>query len=311
MTTKKTSGEFGCAWCFTSFLIDENTQELKTPLVPTVRNFQYLVYGFEICPETGRPHFQGYVEFKKSIIRKDVQRLLGLQNVHFNPRNGEQMNAIQYCKKGEQSHEEWDKEKWDGPNFGLNAIVVEEGTPKEDNQGERRDMARIKDRIMSGVNIRTVVMENVANYQQLKYAEGLAKYIKPPKRDDIECFWFWGPTGTGKTRTVHELEDDLYGAQDDLKWWDGYFGQEAVIVDDFRGQCPLNYLLKVLDRYPMKTQVKSAMTNLEMKRIYITSCKPPEEVYKNCGENIDQLVRRFKEIRYFGPTKTEVLMSKL
>lgn len=35
-------------------------------------------------------------------------------------------------------------------------------------------------------------------------------------------------------------------------WFDGYCGQEVVVFDDFRPWwCRFDYLLRLLDRYPM------------------------------------------------------------
>lgn len=58
---------------------------------------------------------------------------------------------------------------------------------------------------------------------------------------DIErkVLWFYGGTGTGKTREAVRLCRELYPESWTMidvsrGWFDGYDGQEAVILDDLR-----------------------------------------------------------------------------
>ena len=64
------------------------------------KDVAYCVYQLEACPETGRPHFQGYIEFvgKKSFswIHENCE---GLETAHFETRRGNQSDARRYCMK--------------------------------------------------------------------------------------------------------------------------------------------------------------------------------------------------------------------
>lgn len=52
-----------------------------------------------------------------------------------------------------------------------------------------------------------------------------------PDRDSKkECHWLWGAPGLGKTKQVHQ-HTDIYQKLAN-KWWDGYTGQETVLIDD-------------------------------------------------------------------------------
>lgn len=43
--------------------------------------------------------------------------------------------------------------------------------------------------------------------------------------------WHWGSTGTGKTRGVRERFPEAY-LKSNTKWWDGYNGEDVVILDE-------------------------------------------------------------------------------
>ncbi len=56
------------------------------------------------------------------------------------------------------------------------------------------------------------------------------------------------------------------------------------------------YLLKLLDRYPFRVEVKGGFRQFRSDLIIITCPKPPEECYMEAGEDIDQLLRRIDTI---------------
>jgi len=60
----------------------------------------YVTVNAEVCPETKRPHYQGYAEFSTSIRRSQVHEILGnTLGGYANPRCGTQEQAIHYCRK--------------------------------------------------------------------------------------------------------------------------------------------------------------------------------------------------------------------
>lgn len=139
----------------------------------------------------------------------------------------------------------------------------------------------------------------------VKHHKGFEKLITEydlTERIAPTVIWIYGPTGTGKTRYVFDREDlnDLWLASVNLQWFDGYTGQQAVLIDDFRGNfCSFHSLLRYLDRYPMRVPVKGGFTVWKPTRIYITSSKHPSSIY-NVDEDVNQLLRRIDQIRYTG-----------
>lgn len=255
-------------YCFTSFL---------TELKPD--KCSYIIYGRETCPDTGRKHLQGYVEFKDKVSFKVAQKYIGDPVAHIEQRKGTNVQARDYCMK--------------------EGDYTEAGTMSK-GQGARTDLTAIKEAVLSGEKLIDIVEQKVENFQQLKYAENLVKYKRHQLREAPEVYWFVGDTGTGKSRTVWDLEGlDIFNIEPHMEWFDGYWGQDVALFDDFRGNIQFATFLKLIDRYPMNVKVKGGFTTWTPKRIYITSSRTPEQCYPGCGENIEQLTRRIKEVRYF------------
>lgn len=245
-------------------------------------DFTYMVVGEEVCPDTGRVHWQGYVEFAKQKRFNGIKTWLKQNDVHIEKRKGSAEQAANYCKK-------------DGK-------YREEGVMSK--QGKRTDLQIIREMVQGGACDADIVAE-VTSVQAVKAIDTVRqKMIKPRTKDEKPTvYWFWGATGTGKSRRVKDETNDDY---DDCNYANnfliGYTGNETVVFDDFRGQIPLYLLLKMLDYGRCTVNVKGGSCFFAAKTIYITSHGPPDYVYKNItSENIDQLTRRITEVICFDP----------
>lgn len=233
----------------------------------------YLIYGREIG-EKGTPHLQGFVTFKGAYKLTGLKKIMG-SRYHLEIAIAKEQ-AVNYCLK--------DKDY----------VIVDNRS-----QGKRTDLEAVAKCIKSH-GLQQAIEEHPVAY--IKYGTGMTKlacaetckprYFKP------EIKWIWGRTGVGKTRSVVETEPDLWISGKNLKWWEGYCGQEATLFDDFRKDfCTFHELLRILDRYPMRVEFKGGSVDLCSKRMYITSCYPPDRVYDNrCEEDINQLLRRIDSI---------------
>lgn len=237
---------------------------------------RYLVVGEEVCPSTGKIHFQGYVEFWRAFDFGVVKRLLSKES-HLEERKGTALEASEYCKKDNK--------------------FKEYGTLSR--QGHRSDLDRVICNVEEGLPMREIAYNNPAEY--IKYHKGIEKYknlLIKPRNWVTEVIVLWGKTGTGKSRKAREITQDYWvWTPQRGSWFDGYEGHEHVIMEEFRGQLPLGMLLSLTDRYECPVQVKGGMVEFCPKRIVITSPKHPRDWYEDCAtDKIDQLLRRVTNV---------------
>lgn len=256
------------------------------------KHLTYLVYGREVG-ENGTPHLQGYCE---TVNRAEITwwKRKVHATAHFEPRRGTLEQAVTYCKKDGNVHEQGEAKP-------------DRGTGK----GKRNDLELVKKIIMTEHGSMIDIINQCTSYQALRGAEIMLKY-RPLQRGYKPriVHWYYGPTGLGKTRAAYEEatagEGGLWiSGRRPGEFMDGYVGQKNIIFDDFRPrQIPFEWLLRLLDGYPMYVEVKGGSLEWDADEIWITTTKSPVDLYTYEGktnENIGQLERRIYHIRTYEP----------
>ncbi len=268
------------SYCFTLFDAVEHPWED----IFTADGIKYLIVGDEICPDTGRRHWQGYVEFTNGRSLASAKNVLQAPAIHLESRRGTAQEASDYCTKDKR--------------------FLKFGTISA--QGKRTDIDDIRTVARETGSMRAIC-ERATSYQAIKCGEMFIRHLGPKRKTPPHVDWYCGPTGTDKTRTaIAEAGDqDYWMSNGSLRWFDGYDGQLFVIFDDFRAESSVPYqrVLKLLDRYPVRVEVKGSSVELLATRIIVTSTFSPDTVYDGklpLGESIDQLKRRIHNVRHFG-----------
>nr|ADY17984.1 replication associated protein [Dragonfly associated cyclovirus 1] len=245
---------------------------------------KYGIIGKEKCPTTQTPHIQGFCNLSKPMRFNNIKKHLH-NSIHIEKANGsDEQNKIYCSKSGE---------------------FFEKGHP--DKQGKRNDLDAVVLTIQNGTN----TISNVAKLHPIsfiKYHKGIKEYINHvnpirPRHYKSEVYYYWGPPGTGKSKTALEKAttynpDSIYYKPRGL-WWDGYQQQTSVIIDDFYGWIKYDELLKICDRYPYKVQIKGGFEEFTSKYIFITSNVDTCDLYKFRNYNTDAIERRITEKIHF------------
>jgi hypothetical protein len=117
-----------------------------------------------------------------------------------------------------------------------------------------------------------------------------------------------GDSGTGKSRAVYDEfgYDGVYSASlpgrvGGEAWFDDYAGERCVLLDDFTGkEYSFSFLLRLLDRYPLRVPVKGSFVNFNSEVIIITTNVNIEDWYPEVSaEQRRALRRRISSVRQF------------
>lgn len=284
----KSSGHFReRSWCFTSFLEDEPFFNERC---------KYLLYAPEVCPDTGRKHWQGYAYFYDKISMKLAQKLLKCPKVHFEKADGDSEDNKSYIIG---PYEKDGKIKPYNPDH-----VICGSEPK---QGKRTDLDELKQKILNGVKVDDIAMQHPIMYHQygrtLEKLEDVAMR-KVWRKEQTKGIWYYGSTGVGKSHKAFEnySPETHYTLINDKGWWDGYAQQEIVVINDFRGWIPYDEMLQLVDKWHHKVRRRGREPiPFTSKKVIITSSLSPEDVYCNRHEkdSLEQLYRRFEIIELF------------
>lgn len=282
------------AWVFT--LNNYTPEEVKD--IQKGKWWKYMIFGYEIGPETGTPHLQGYLLLKNR-QRLDTARMLIPRGAWF-ARNGTHQEARDYCIYGDYDEAKAESRK----PIVLNKIWT---GGKEPASGERNDLDQVRAQALDE-GMRGVV--TTRNFQQIRVAEKWLSYCEPKRNFRPNVVWIYGPTGIGKSDLAHKMAEELSGddvhvKNDADKWWDGYDAHETVIMDDFRDSWwPLTETLSLLDKFAKPVPNKGGFRQMRSKNMIITCPFHPSQMYLGTGEEMMQLVRRTTTIIRF-PEMTE------
>lgn len=260
------------AWAITAF----NGEPEFLPI-----HMKYLIYGEETCPDTGKTHWQTYVYFFNAKTFTAVQKIFSGNHIEQAIRSPEENMA--YCAKDLKFKE-----------FG-----------ERPSQGKRSDLQDLAKRVINGDSVDSIAIDDPMAFHQygrtLERIETIALRTKY-RTEYTEGIWYWGETGVGKSHKAFEGFDPKthYLYRKDNGWWDGYKGQETVIINEFRGAIAYEDMLELVDKWPyyVNSRGREGIPFIS-KRVIVTSSLPPEEVYKkrNKQDSLHQLLRRFKVIK--------------
>lgn len=246
----------------------------------------YIVRGQEKCPETGRIHWQMYIHVPNPRTLRALVKDLKPRHVEI-ARGCAQQND-DYCTKD-------DCEIWRHGRM-----------PKP---GERLDLKLIQNMVKEGKPEIQIADTDFPRWCQYgRRFEAYRALVRPVSRDwQPEVYILYGEPGSGKTRFVHEnhLDVDSVSLSGNASepFVLGYRGGPVVLFDDFEPkQVDLRWMLRALDRYPMKVNIKGGEMEWLPRYIYLTTNLDPFSWW----DGNPAFRRRVTEFRRFVKNDTEV-----
>lgn len=250
----------------------------------------FLCIGFEYA-DTGTPHYQGYFRTKLNVSKKWLEQRV-TNKWHLEKSIADEEHNVAYCTKASQAP----------------PLIYE-----TEDQGTRNDLYAVYDMIKSGYNIQDIMDYDFAlwarNHRAISTAVDLRLQARSREDPPPTVYWLYGPPGTGKTRYVYDKYnwEDIY-CVDNSNDWAGYTQQSIIILDEFHeGMITYRKLLRLLDRYPVRLNVKGSSVNLRSPIIYVTCEYHPLAAFSELPptDNINALIRRITEIIPFKDSDQE------
>lgn len=278
-------------WVFTLHFggVGQITCEDAGVLIQNLEKYcSYLVVGKETAPTTGQQHMQGYCELLKPRRRTELVKVI---QCFWDIAKGTTAQNFDYCSKG--------------------GDFYEVGEAKEQDPGKREqdrwELARTQAENGERVTDSQIV---ICHYQSIR---ALMRDHAPMPADapDVTGEWFYGIAGAGKSRKARTENPGAYLKMCN-KWWDGYDGQTAVIIDDFdASHAVLGHHLKIwADRYAFRAEIKGTAACIRPLKIIVTSQYSIDEIWSDT-ETREALHRRFKSTRIGPPSDAPKMIKDL
>ena len=269
-------------WVFTI----NNPTPLDDPFLWEVHHADIVAYAkwqYEIGAN-GTRHIQGHVVLQ-SRKRLNGVRLLN-DRAHWEVRRGSFEQADAYCSKTESREH--------GP-FAVDEILDIVGGPHSfgvapaEGRGDRNDLLGVKRVIDEGGNLLDCFEADFAS--TVRHHRGFMLYKRLRVGSNrtwlTTCTVYFGESGAGKSKRALEEGGPkafwLPRPEGDRPWWDGYDGQEVIVIDDFYGWLKRDFLYRLIDRYPLNLEVKGGSVPMQAKHVIFTSNKHPKEWYPRVG----------------------------
>lgn len=238
-------------------------------------SFKPLLY-WAMCDEAGNTHHTHiYAVFSSAVRFSTLKNKFPEAHLEIAKGSSEQNRDYitktgKYSSKGETS---------------IPGTFEEYGELPIERPGARNDLADLYDLIKSGASNFQIIEESPEYLMHIDRIERARQIIKAEEFKDtfrqISTIYMFGPTQTGKTRSVMERHgySNVYRVTNYSHPFDGYTGQDVIIFEEFRGQLKISDMLNYLDGYPLELPCRYANKQACYTKVYIISNEPFEKLY--------------------------------
>jgi len=278
-------------WCMTIYPHKfDSVEQLKACCDAIGAASSYAMFGRETCPKTGKRHLQAFCLFKDRVRTTQLKKMYH-KSIHWEPMNGSIEDSERYCSKDDtaplvygekpKTAGELEQDRWRATREAC----------------KRGDLDAVDDQIF---------VTQFSNIQKI------ANHYAPshPSLDAPCGVWLYGVPGSGKTHWATTKYGAFYYKLCN-KWWDGYKGEETVLIDDidpshvYMGQ----FLKHWADKYAFRGETKGGGGMYRPKTVIVTSNYSIEECFPDM-QGLKAFKRRFK-VWYFPYPYKEGMKSPI
>lgn len=226
--------------------------------------------------KSGRPHIQGFIEFKHSKTISAAKKAMKLSKGWLKIPRGTKYECVKYCFE----------------ETGHKVLIHhnEENTPKEtDARDSTNQWELITKMMVEGKGEYEIMVEFPGTYARA--STGIQKMLfnyhaqTINQYREIEVTYLWGPSGSGKTRSILQgNENTVYRVTDYKHPFDNYRGEPVLVFEEFRGQVSIDDMLNYLDCYIHQLPCRYANKVSQWNKIYLITNIPLCDQYIHAEE---------------------------
>lgn len=116
----------------------------------------------------------------------------------------------------------------------------------------------------------------------------------------IQNEWWYGATGTGKSKLAWDKYGKICFQKMLNKWWDGYCDEPVVVIEEWspKNEVTASALKIWADRYPFTAQIKGGvLQKIRPRKIVVLSNYRLSDCFPD-NRDLEPLQRRFTEIKF-------------
>lgn len=215
--------------------------------------------------DSGYRHWQIYIENKTPIRFETLRAKFG--KGHFEPRRSTSQQCVAYVSKVRSSI---------GVKVSNGKFDNDDGNDKTQSATDMlRDMI-----LLDGKSVNEVMLACPEAFGRgkalldLAQARDAIRFARNTR--ELEVSYIHGPAGVGKTTSVYEKHGykAVYSVVDYRHPFDMYDGESVLLLDEFAGQFELEFMLKLLDKFPLQLPARYANRWAGFEHVYVLSNSP-------------------------------------
>ena len=259
--------------------------------VQELEHFKYCIFQREKGHETGTEHFQVFIIF--TIAKRFSTIKSYFPTAHIEACKGSNVQCRDYCCKSDT--------RVSGP-YEIGQFVEERS---------RTDISNFIELCQLGAS--DVEIAKLYPSLYLKSLDKISKirqsYVGDEflnKLRDVDVTYIYGLPGTGKTRYIYDnykFGEFYHTSVYNNSTFDGYNGQDILVLDEFSGKINIELMNRLLDRYPFELPARFANKVACYTKVYIISNFKITELYKDEQSSkkilFDAFLRRVRKIVRF------------